>query len=91
MNDGKKIMPAVWACLAVLMIIICVGAANTSTKTAAQPPISKAGPLAKPKSPQQVGLPVDQTRAVIPPDNPQTPKKIALGQKLWLDICASLD
>jgi hypothetical protein len=91
MNDVKKIMPAVGACVAVLMIIICVGAANTSTKTAAQPPIPKAGPLAQPKSPQQVGLPVDQTRAVIPPDNPQTPEKIALGQKLWPDICASLD
>jgi hypothetical protein len=53
MNDGKKIMPAVGACVAVLMTIICVGAANTSTKTAAQPPIPKAGPLAQPKSPQQ--------------------------------------
>ena len=91
MNDGKKIMPAVGACVAVLMIVICLGAANTSsTKTAAQPPIPKAGPLAQPKSPQ-VGLPVDQTRAVIPPDNPQTPEKIALGQKLRPDICASLD
>src|SRR4029434_4674331 len=78
-------MPAVGACLAVLMIIICVGAANTSTKTAAQPPIPKAGPLAQPRALQQVGLPVDQTRAVIPPDNPQTPEKIALGQKLFFD------
>jgi hypothetical protein len=59
----KKIMPAVGACLAVLMTIICVGAANISTKIAAQPPIPKASPLAQPKSPQQVGLPVDQTRA----------------------------
>ncbi len=91
MNDGKKIMPAVWACIAVLMVIICVGAANISTKTAAQPPIPKIGPLAQPRSLQQVGLPVDQTRAVIPPDNSQTPEKIALGQKLRPDMYASLD
>src|SRR4029077_19177631 len=91
MNDWKKIMPAVWACIAVLMVIICVGAANISTKTAAQPPIPKAGPLAQPRSPQQVGLPVDQTQAVIPPDNPQTPEKIALGQKLFFDGRLSAD
>jgi cytochrome c peroxidase len=91
MSDGNKITPAVWACVAVLMIIFCVGAANTSTKTAAQPPIPKAGPLAQPRSPRQVGLPVDQTRAVIPPDNPQTPEKIALGQKLFFDDRLSAD
>jgi cytochrome c peroxidase len=91
MSDGKKILLAVWACVAVLMIILCVGAANTSTKTAAQPPIPKAGPLAQPRSPRQVGLPVDQTRAAIPPDNLQTPEKIALGQKLFFDGRLSAD
>src|SRR6266481_5038197 len=49
------------------------------------PPIPKAGPLAKPKSIHQVGLPAAATRAAIPPDNPQTPEKIALGQKLFFD------
>jgi cytochrome c peroxidase len=77
MNDGKKVLLALLACLAVLMILMIItyaGAANTSsTTTPAQPPIPKAGPLAQPRPPQQVGLPVDQTRAVIPPDNPQTP------------------
>jgi cytochrome c peroxidase len=91
MNDAKKIMQVVWACVTGLIIIICVGAANTSTKTAAQPPIPKAGPLAQPRSPKQVGLPVDQTRAAIPPDNPQTPEKIALGQKLFFDGRLSAD
>src|ERR1700722_10552952 len=43
------------------------------------PPIPKAGPLASPRPPQQVGLPVELTRTVTPPDNPQTPEKIALG------------
>src|SRR5581483_8223617 len=40
------------------------------------------GPLARPRSTQQVGLPIGQTRAAIPSDNPQTPEKIALGEKL---------
>ena len=95
MNDEKKILLALLACLAVVMILLIItyaGAANTlSTKIAAQPPIPKAGPLAQPRSPQQVGLPADQTRAVIPPDNPQTPEKIALGQKLFFDGRLSAD
>ena len=95
MNDGKNFWLALLACLAVLMILVIItyaGAANTSSaKTAAQPPIPKAGPLAQPRSPQQVGLPVDQTQAVIPPDNPQTPEKIALGQKLFFDGRLSAD
>src|SRR5229473_2568202 len=49
------------------------------------PPIPNAGPLAKPRSLQQVGLPVELTRTVTPSDNPQTPEKIALGQKLFFE------
>jgi hypothetical protein len=68
MNDGKNFWLALLACLAVLMILMIITYAGTadalSTKTAAQPPIPKAGPLAQPRSPQQVGLPVDQTQAV---------------------------
>jgi cytochrome c peroxidase len=55
------------------------------------PPIPKAGPLAKPRSLQQVGLPVRLTRTVTPPDNPQTPEKIALGQKLFFEGRLSAD
>ena len=95
MNDEKKILLALLACLAVLMILLMItyaGAANTlSTKTAVQPPIPQAGPLAQPRSLKQVGLPTDQTRAVIPPDNPQTPEKIALGRKLFFDGRLSAD
>jgi cytochrome c peroxidase len=40
---------------------------------------------------QQIGLPIAATRAAIPPDNPQTPAKIALGQKLFLDGRLSAD
>jgi cytochrome c peroxidase len=32
-----------------------------------------------------VGAPVEMTRAAIPADNPQTPEKISLGQKLFFD------
>jgi cytochrome c peroxidase len=54
-------------------------------------PIPRAGPLAQPKSMDQVGVPAAATRAAIPPDNPQTPEKIALGQKLFFDGRLSAD
>ncbi len=47
------------------------------------PPVPVAGPLAGPRSLKQVGLPIQQTLAEIPADNPQTPEKIALGEKLF--------
>lgn len=49
------------------------------------------GPLAKPKSLDQVGVPIELTRRVVPDDNPQTPEKIALGQKLFFDGRLSSD
>jgi len=55
------------------------------------PPIPEAGPLARPKSLRQVGAPADATPAAIPPDNPQTPEKIALGQRLFFDGRLSAD
>jgi len=91
MDEGKTVLLAVWACVAVLIIIIHAGAGNTASTKAAQPPIPRAGSLAQPRSLQQVGLPVDLTREVIPPDNPQTPEKIALGQKLFFDGRLSAD
>ena len=48
-------------------------------------------PLAQPKSLQQVGAPVEMTREKIPADNPQTPEKISLGQRLFLDPRLSVD
>src|SRR5947208_1288142 len=54
-------------------------------------PIPKPGPLAHPKSMHQVGVPAAATRAAIPPDNPQTPEKIALGQRLFFDGRLSAD
>jgi cytochrome c peroxidase len=54
-------------------------------------PIPPAGPLASPKSMKQVGVPVQATRAAIPADNPQTPEKIALGERLFFDGFSSVD
>jgi cytochrome c peroxidase len=54
-------------------------------------PIPAAGPLAQPKSLDQIGLPAELTRRAIPADNPQTPEKIALGEKLFFDGRLSAD
>lgn len=54
-------------------------------------PTPQGDPLARPRSLRQPGLPVAATQAAIPPDNPQTPEKIALGQKLFFDGRLSAD
>lgn len=54
-------------------------------------PVPQPGPLARPRSLEQVGLPVQQTMAEIPPDNPQNPEKIALGEKLFFEARLSAD
>jgi cytochrome c peroxidase len=90
MDEGKAISLAVWVCVTVLMIMYA-GAEDTSPPKTAPPPIPTAGPLAQPKSLRQVGLPAAQTQAAIPADNPQTPEKIALGQKLFFDGRLSAD
>jgi cytochrome c peroxidase len=72
---------------------------NSDTTTAgassvsAQPlgPIPPDDSLARPKSLRQVGVPVALTRAAIPPGNPQTAEKIALGEKLFFDGRLSAD
>ena len=55
------------------------------------PLVPETDPLAQPKSLQQVGAPVEMTRAAIPADNPQTPEKISLGQRLFFDRRLSAD
>src|ERR1700747_113518 len=65
---------------------------TAQAETAQQaPPIPPDSPLARPKSLQQVGVPVKATRAAAPADNPQTPEKIALGEKLFFDGRVSVD
>ena len=48
-------------------------------------PIPADDSLARPKSLRQVGVPIALTDSVVPKDNPQTPEKIALGEKLFFD------
>ena len=84
--------------------LVCNGAANeassqapAATGAAAQPassdprPVPQAGPLGQPKSVQQLGPPAGATEAAMPLANPQTPEKIALGQKLFFDARLSVD
>lgn len=48
-------------------------------------PIPPDDSLAQPKSMNQVGVPLALTRSLVPKDNPPTPGKIALGEKLFFD------
>ena len=47
------------------------------------PPLPKAGPLAQPRSQDQIGFPSALTASVIPPASPLTPAMVALGEKLF--------
>jgi cytochrome c peroxidase len=74
------------------LVTLIFGCGRRSEQTTGKaPPIPKEGPLAKPRSLSQVGLPVELTQKVIPQDNPQTPEKVALGQKLFFDGRLSAD
>ena len=64
---------------------------TTKQRAGKAPPIPQAGPLAKPRSLQQVGVPLELTRTVIPLDNPQTAEKVALGERLFFDGRLSAD
>jgi len=65
--------------------------AKAEAQTPHAPPIPVAGSLANPKSLKQVGLPLDSTREAVPAENPQTPEKIDLGEKLFFDGRLSVD
>jgi len=47
--------------------------------------IPTTGTLARPRAAHQVGELIALTRAAMPADNPQTPEKIVLGEKLFFD------
>ena len=55
------------------------------------PPLPQAGPLAEPRSQDQVGFPAALTASVIPPASPLTPATVALGEKLFFDSRLSGD
>jgi len=71
--------------------LICGCERSAKRESSKLPPTPETDPLAQPKSLQQVGAPIAMTRAAIPADNPQTPQKISLGQKLFFDRRLSVD
>jgi cytochrome c peroxidase len=91
MRVAKQIRLCVALTLMVSPAALMLGCLGASGRAGSPPPIPKAGTLAKPKSLLQIGAPDGASRAAIPPDNPQTPEKIALGQKLFFDGRLSAD
>jgi cytochrome c peroxidase len=93
--SGILVSPAV----AVACLALSAGAASYLEQAAQMPPQTPAslsptpaaGPLAEPKSLNQLGVPIEATRATVPADNPQTPGKIARGEKLFFDGRLSVD
>lgn len=55
------------------------------------PPLPKQGPLAEPRSADQVGFPAALTASVVPPASPLGPAAVALGEKLFFDGRLSAD
>src|SRR5438552_8852216 len=73
-------------------VTLILGCERSAKKASSKlTPTPETDPLAQPKSLQQVGAPVEMTREKIPADNPQTPEKISLGQKLFFDRRLSAD
>jgi cytochrome c peroxidase len=76
--------------LAVALVLAATPAVMAASGEPAPPPIPSPGPLAAPRPSKQTGAPPEQALP-IPPDNPQTPEKIALGEKLFFDGRLSAD
>jgi len=74
----------------VIVTLFC-GCERSAKTGSSKIPTPETDPFAQPKSLQQVGAPVEMTREKIPADNPQTPQKISLGQRLFLDPRLSVD
>jgi cytochrome c peroxidase len=72
---------------ALMLVALCSSTAIRAGDVASTP----GGSLAQPKSTRQVGFPAAATEAAIPTDNPQTPEKVALGQRLFFDARLSAD
>ena len=78
MKPARRLMVPFFAAMAVVF--------SYSLSYAQEP-----GPLADPKSENQAGFPATLYSWVIPPDNQQTPAKIALGKSLFFDDRLSAD
>ncbi|HEY2105279.1 MAG TPA: cytochrome c peroxidase [Candidatus Binataceae bacterium] len=75
----------IWLCC---MLLGCVCIASMAALANGQ---EAAGKLAQPKPLDQVGFPHELYGWLIPPDNPQTPAKVALGKELFFDKRLSED
>jgi cytochrome c peroxidase len=85
---------AEWSLILVLLaawVAALISGCERSPNEARAILVSEPDPLAQPKPLRQVGAPIEATRAAIPPDNPQTPAKISLGEKLFFDRRLSVD
>ena len=86
---------------AVLPVCLCtVIAAPAASEDIGPPPVlapgqapllPQAGPLAQPRSQDQVGFPAALTASVIPRGSPLTPATVELGEKLFFDSRLSGD
>ncbi|HWE27759.1 MAG TPA: cytochrome-c peroxidase, partial [Polyangia bacterium] len=73
-------------------MVLAAGAVGVVRADAPKPdPLPKAGPLAQPAPTTQPGYPHDLYRATLPADNPESPDKVALGEKLFFDGRLSAD
>ncbi len=70
------------ACASLALVLAACSVATT---------IASSRSAASPKSEHQVGFPAELYTRSIPPDNPQTPAKIALGQALFVEQRLSAD
>jgi len=73
------------------IVTLFFGCDRSAKTESSKLPTPETDPFAQPKSLQQVGAPVELTDERIPADNPQTPEKISLGRRLFLDRRLSVD
>jgi cytochrome c peroxidase len=70
--------------VATFLLVVARAAMAAPEAARGPPPIPAPGALAAPRPLNQTGAPAEQDLP-IPPDNTQTPEKIALGEKLFFD------
>jgi len=103
MSTNRWIAASLTALTAVLFVCLCavlrapaasedIGIGPPPALAPGQaPPLPKAGPFAEPRSQDQVGLPADLTKSVIPPGSPLTSAVVSLGEKLFFESRLSGD
>jgi cytochrome c peroxidase len=66
----------------ILLCVLLLGLVTPASSTIAQ---DANDPLAQPRPLNQAGFPDELYGWATPPDNPQTPAKVALGKQLFFD------